>query len=265
MPLIDKFRPGRVVQKEVRGLAAIRSLAKTPETNQLTGTVERDETIPSRVEPIMEQPPELKEFTAGFLREVEGFRTDVYVPEKDGKVLGQSGPTVASGFDLGQHTAADMKRMGFYDELIRKLKPYAGKKGASAQEFVKNNPIQLSPAEANFVNKKVKQSKYEKIVKEFDEASNGAVWEELPDEWKTAISSVAFQYGDLSSETPNFWKQVTTGDFKGAYRNLRKFGDKYSTRRNREADLVQQVVDWSPKGIETQLASNSGLIVIEEG
>jgi GH24 family phage-related lysozyme (muramidase) len=52
------------------------------------------------------------------------------------------------------------------------------------------------------------------------------------------VASVAFQYGDLSRRTPNFWRQVTSGDWDAALNNLRHFGDKYPTRRNKEADLL---------------------------
>jgi len=53
------------------------------------------------------------------------------------------------------------------------------------------------------------------------------------------ITSVAFQYGNLATETPNFWRQVTSGDWDGAVGNLRNFGDAYGSRRNREADYFE--------------------------
>jgi hypothetical protein len=49
---------------------------------------------------------------------------------------------------------------------------------------------------------------------------------------------VAFQYGDLAKKTPNFWKQVTSGDWGAAKRNLLDFQDKYPTRRKKEAALL---------------------------
>ncbi|MCZ6804491.1 MAG: pesticin C-terminus-like muramidase [Proteobacteria bacterium] len=56
---------------------------------------------------------------------------------------------------------------------------------------------------------------------------------------QTVVASVAFQYGDLESRTPNYWQQVTTGDWPAALYNLRNFGDRYPTRRNKEADLLE--------------------------
>jgi hypothetical protein len=52
---------------------------------------------------------------------------------------------------------------------------------------------------------------------------------------------VAFQYGDLARRTPNFWRQVTEKKWADVIANLRNFGDHYATRRNVEADLLQ---DW---------------------
>jgi hypothetical protein len=59
-------------------------------------------------------------------------------------------------------------------------------------------------------------------------------------ECQTVVASVAFQYGDLSLRTPNFWQQVTTENWQAALANLQDFGDKYPTRRNKEADLLAQ-------------------------
>ena len=54
----------------------------------------------------------------------------------------------------------------------------------------------------------------------------------------TTVASVAFQYGNLETETPNFWRQVTSGDWNAAEKNLRDFQDDYGTRRNLEADYL---------------------------
>ena len=67
-------------------------------------------------------------------------------------------------------------------------------------------------------------------------AETGQEFSELPKHKATVIASVAFQYGDLKSETPNFWRQVTNDDWDAAEKNLRDFKDRYGSRRNREAD-----------------------------
>ena len=58
------------------------------------------------------------------------------------------------------------------------------------------------------------------------------------------IASVSFQYGvALNRRTPNFWWQITNGDWDGALANLRNFGDRYDTRRNKEADLLAPTIE----------------------
>ncbi|MBW9248887.1 MAG: hypothetical protein GJU72_07425 [Acidithiobacillus ferriphilus] len=65
-----------------------------------------------------------------------------------------------------------------------------------------------------------------------------AFWS-LPTGTQTAIVDLAFQYGpNLSVRTPNYWKQVTTGQWQAAIDNLRNFGDAYGPRRNAEANLI---------------------------
>jgi hypothetical protein len=70
-------------------------------------------------------------------------------------------------------------------------------------------------------------------------------FEDLPDGVQTVIASVAFQYGSLQKRTPNFWRQITSGDWQGAYRNLQNFGDDYGTRRKKEAVLLKQSLEES--------------------
>lgn len=189
----------------------------------------------------------LTEDTKDFLKDVEGFETSIYVPvdKKTKKVLGTSGPTIASGFDLGQRNLNDLKSYGLPQSIEDKLKPYLGKKGKAAEEYIKKNPLNLTDEEANTINNIVKQKEADKVEKKFNENSE-LNFKELPDPIKTMITSVAFQYGIEAIEkpekgAPNWWKQVTTGDWEGAYNNLRDFGDKYKTRRNREADLIMEM------------------------
>ena len=56
---------------------------------------------------------------------------------------------------------------------------------------------------------------------------------------QTVIMSVAFQYGDLSRRTPNFWRVVTQGDWEKMLWHLENFGDIYKPRRLREAKVIR--------------------------
>lgn len=81
-------------------------------------------------------------------------RLDGYMPTEngkpDGKVVGNSGVTIASGFDLGQHSPADLKAMGLYQGLIDRLTPYMkpGLRKETAQKFLERNPLAISDEEA---------------------------------------------------------------------------------------------------------------------
>jgi len=175
----------------------------------------------------------------GFIAEREGNETSVYVPTKDSKVLGTSGPTVGMGIDLGAWTSDKLKEVGVSEALIDKLSPYGGKKKQAALDFVKANPLSLSKEETDELNSKVKSSILDEIKTQFDKESK-TKFEDLPSGKQTAVASVFFQYGmnkEKSTWPKNYWSQVTTGDWKGAKANLNNFQDAYDSRRKAEAEL----------------------------
>jgi GH24 family phage-related lysozyme (muramidase) len=189
----------------------------------------------------------LTEDTKKFLKQEEGFRTSMYVPrvkdKKTGKLTyGNSGPTIASGFDLGQRS--NLNAYTFTPKIKEKLKPYLGIKGDAAKKFVDANPLKLTESEADLINSEVKELEARKVRDKFNKNSK-LDFESLPDPIKTMIISVAFQYGieGIQGENgaPNWWKQVTNGQWKEAYNNLRNFGDTTPERRKREAALIRQV------------------------
>ena len=86
----------------------------------------------------------------GFIQSVEGrARSRGYVPssKRTGKPLGRSGVTVGTGFDLGQHDAADLRRLGLDRRLIAVLQPYLRRQGNSAAVLLKKRPLELSTGE----------------------------------------------------------------------------------------------------------------------
>ena len=173
-----------------------------------------------------------------FIQNLEGTKNQGYVPkDKDGKVLGKSGVTIASGFDLGQRKNADLK--GLPGDLIKKLQPYLGVKGQDALKLNAKD-LNLSDDEVAIVNKFAKNDSLEKLSSSFMKET-GESFYNIPKEAQTVVASVAFQYGDLKTRTPKFWKAVTNGKWNDAIKELENFGDKYDTRRNEEADLLRKV------------------------
>ena len=178
-------------------------------------------------------------------------RLDGYMPtdngKADGKVVGDSGVTVASGFDLGQHSPSDLKAMGLYQGLIDRLTPYMkpGLRREAAQKFLKDNPLAISDEEARMIDRRAQIKSYDDLAGRYNAATRNAYgptgaprFQDLPQGAQTAIADVAFQYGSLAAQTPNFWRQVTSGQWQGAYDNLMHFGDDHETRRKEDAGLI---------------------------
>jgi len=185
-----------------------------------------------------------------FIEEREGNKLTGYVPNAKNS---KSGVTIASGFDLGARNLSDLS--GLPEDIVTLLKPFLGFKGAEAQEMAKN--LKVSQSQSETINEFAHKKAAEGLASKW-KAKTGQDFAELPKNKATVIASVAFQYGDLETKTPNFWRQVTEDDWGGAIKNLRDFGDDYDTRRNLEADFVESGMSEteleSKKKFEQELA-----------
>ncbi|EFC42738.1 pesticin domain protein [Naegleria gruberi] len=181
----------------------------------------------------------------GLLTKNEAFSTKGYVPQsKSGTVVGKSGVTVGTGFDIGQQNVKGLKSLGLSPSLVDKLSPYTGLKQQAAKNFLSKNPLSLSPAEAKAIDKAVMDKSLASLAKDYEAAAAknpNAVknFKDLPSSVQSVAYSVQHQYGSIKKATPGFFGQLTKNDYKGMVNNLRNFGDKYSTRRNREADHLE--------------------------
>ena len=165
-----------------------------------------------------------------FILKQEGFETEGYVPDAENS---KSGVTIASGFDLGARVLEDLK--GLPNDIVELLTPFLSLKGAEAQEVASN--LNVSEDQAKIINEFAKSEAITNLKTKW-ETSTGTSFDTLSKEQATVLASVAFQYGDLESRTPNFWKQATSGDWEGAYNNLLNFGDRYDSRRKDEANYL---------------------------
>lgn len=168
-----------------------------------------------------------------------GCRLVAYVPHLDGGAV-ESGVTVATGCDLGQRNESDIR--GLPDALIAKLRPYLGVTGEEAKELLRKLPLVLSKEEATQIDVLTKCEALINLMQEWTDSGAAIKFECLDKKLRTVVASVAFQYGNLRIRTPNFWRQVTTGDWTAAYYNLMDFGDAYKSRRRLEAQLVREVI-----------------------
>lgn len=140
----------------------------------------------------------------GFISTLEGGqKTKAYVPaEYDSK----SGVTVATGFDLGARSEADLRRLGFTPILINKLKPYLGLQKLEAVKFLNTKPLAITKPEADMIDKAAKSSTTEQLIRNYNMAVKPPLktFTFLPAEAQIVIASVYYQYGDLSRKAPKF-------------------------------------------------------------
>ena len=179
-----------------------------------------------------------------FLSDLEGgSKTNGYVPAAG---VSKSGVTIATGFDLGQRSEADLTKLKLSVSLINKLKPYLGKKSQDATAALKAKPLIITSEEVKSIDKAVKSAHVASLkLKYLGSAHNTAKKDffSLPAQAQTVIASVSFQYGvNLNTAAPKFWKSASSQDWAETVKLLKNFGDAYPTRRKKEAALLEKIV-----------------------
>ena len=216
-------------------LDMIREKFFSPENRSINGAIDKDE---------YKKQKELQ-VNMEFLRMSEGFETEGYVPRSGEQVLDSSGVTIGTGLDLGT------KNMDYFKdfenkETLKKMEAYFGMKGQAAYDFEQENPLSLTREEAVEVDNFVKGRELESIENSFL-ALTGKELSSMPPRLQTVIADLQFQYGSNYNRTPKFREIIKdiaedpqdAQSYMPLMNELRDFGDKYATRREREADLIQ--------------------------
>ena len=172
-----------------------------------------------------------------------------YIPElPDGTVRGQSGLTIATGWDVGQMSLEELQASGLPPEIINKVRPFVGLKKEEAQAKYKElGAPMLEEGESDIIDEFTHNRTVSQLSQNYNKAT-GKSFKDLTPGQQTAMASVGFQFGtDLENATPNFWKQTTTGDWEGAIKNLLDWestgeASEYQARRELEAGLL----GWEP-------------------
>ncbi len=159
-----------------------------------------------------------------------------YVPDPK---QSNSGVTIATGFDLGQRSASELHRL-LPAPLATKLSAYCGLKKHDAVNALNRSPLNITAAEAEQIDLSVKHQMLTQLVQRYNRAAKVA-FDGLPEPMQTVIASVAFQYGDLSKRCPKFWLAATQANTDAMAIELRDFGDRYPSRRHREANYLQLI------------------------
>ena len=179
-------------------------------------------------------------------RNESGTRREGYVPPDRS---GRSGVTIAAGFDVGQHSLAELRGFGLPENIVHKLSPYAGLKGQHARDALAKTPVSITAPEAGQINEAVLNSKLNAAGKAFDDQNHRpGEFTKLPWQAQTVIADLWYNMGDLRDPKVAhvLWRQVTTGDWEGAYRNLRNFSQRDPTlaaRARRDAKLLRDAID----------------------
>ena len=167
-----------------------------------------------------------------FIGELEGKGVGVgYVPSEN------SGVTIATGVDLKEKNEEYFRKISVSENIITKIKPYFALKGAEASEVAGN--LKLDDNEILEVDTAVKKNYANDIRLKYEEAT-GKSFTSLSSAKQTVIVSVGFQYGSFNN-TPSFWKAVVADDWEAVEHELRNFGDNYTTRRIKEANLLSAI------------------------
>ena len=135
---------------------------------------------------------------------------------------------------------------GSTKETLKKMEAYFGMKGQAAYDFEQENPLSLTREEAVEVDNFVKGRELESIENSFL-ALTGKELSSMPPRLQTVIADLQFQYGSNYNRTPKFREIIKdiaedpqdAQSYMPLMNELRDFGDKYDTRREREADLIQ--------------------------
>jgi hypothetical protein len=171
-----------------------------------------------------------------------------YVPTGAGVVIGASGLTIASGFDVGQWSAKQMEAMGIPDALRVKLAPFCkhsfkGKTVAQVAAVVaKIGPVPLiTKAEADLCDGLVFSEILKTAIADWDRQRSASVpsFGAMPGGWQTVWLSRNYQEGrrPKSSAARDFRKMALAGRWADAVAALKRYTE-YVERASAEADRL---------------------------
>ena len=176
------------------------------------------------------------------LRRWEGFDLTAHRPGTR-----KSGVTIGMGIDLGQRNLHDLRRAGLTQQDVDALTPFLGLKGQAADAALKayrkfhKKDFSVALAVWEKFEDDYKKFTIQPMIRSYNAALQPGMvrFGDLPPEFQTVIASVTWQYGNLATETPTFWKHITAQDWEAALAELRNFRDHHRSRRHQEADHME--------------------------
>lgn len=187
-----------------------------------------------------------------FLEKWETSRTDGYIPcrrrnftgreerQSCGDVIGVSGVTIGTGLDLGQHSPAELARMGVPGVLTARFAPYCGKQGELAVAALSVLPLMITEEEREELDNLVLREYVRRAARLYDAASF-ACFDDLPAEAQTVIVSLLFHLGAGTTRYPRTWRLLCEEDWAGAARELKTGFTRFANRRTDEGRLLERL------------------------
>jgi len=190
----------------------------------------------------------------------------------------QSGVTIDTGFDIGQHSASDIRRMANayvhvhgrlpdgldVDNLINKLNPFFAKgymrplmKREAMEALVRVGGVKISDTEAEFLREASVNDFWARIERRYDQKQrNGVAFASLPMEVQTLAIDFAWTYGDgdgkgdVTTTRGAFWNYYYNGEWsalrdalkENALPGASKTRD-YRERSERRAEFLGRALD----------------------
>lgn len=159
-----------------------------------------------------------------------------YIPFAKGVVAGNSGMTVATGFDIGQKSGRQLKGLALSASLLDEIDDFAEKtfRGLDLAQAVTavqaiGAPIpEITKAEADLLDKLIHGEHLRAAIAAWDAAKKPGVpaFTMLPEPWQTVLFSRFFHQGVGAHRTgvmKTFWGSATAGDWPQAIIDLKAY------------------------------------------
>ena len=168
--------------------------------------------------------------------------------DKKGNVIGQSGITIATGFDIGQHSVDEIKSYGFTKTLEKKLLPFADAKKECAKELLSlARETKFSNEELNQIDFVVQGHHLDLAIKSWNanRLENTPLFKDLSSSQQTVLLSRTYHQGPSMPDTmvaKKFYGSAINNNWIAAENHLRNYNVSaayYINRVHREANYLK--------------------------
>jgi hypothetical protein len=172
-----------------------------------------------------------------------------YVPMSKGVVLGASGMTIATGFDIGQWSVGQIAALGFSPDLVARLSPFCQPnnfkgmtKAEVLQALAKLGPVpEITKTEADQIDGVVFAAILRSAIANWDRLRSPGTpaFRDMPAGWQTVWLSRNYQEGGAphAASARNFRKAALEGRWQDAINALRGYTE-YKARTAEEATIL---------------------------